>query len=169
MRSKSVKIVSRGCLGRGPLSSAKKYRKSDPLEPSQEGSLCSDSTIFTFPLCSPKVSKMVAKSSRNGGPMLSKTSPERLPNKCSKHVRFFIDFESQKGGQNRPGMAGRGPGHGGTRPRAWRGGPQGQQVRFLDSNLGSLSSKTRPCKLENTSTDAKLMMSRCTRKEFIST
>ncbi len=147
----------------------KHVKKGDLLKPSREGSLCSDSTVFTFSLWSPKVSKMVAQSSQNRGPRLSKTSPERLSKKCSKHVRFLIAFESQKGGQNRPGMAGRGPGHGGTRPRAWRGGPQGQQVRFLDSNLGSLSSKTRPCKLENMSADTKLMMSRCTRKEFIST
>ena len=70
MRSKSVKIVSGGGLGRGPLSSTKKGRKSDPPEPSREGSLCSDSTGFTFSLWSEKVSQMVTKSSRNGGPML---------------------------------------------------------------------------------------------------
>ena len=70
MRSKFVKIVSGGCLGRGPLSSAKKGRKSYPPEPSQEGSLSGDSTGFTFSLWSQKVSKMVTKSSRNGGPML---------------------------------------------------------------------------------------------------
>ena len=49
MRSKWVQIVSAGCFRRGPLSSAKKGRQSDPLDPSQEGSLCSDSTVFTFP------------------------------------------------------------------------------------------------------------------------
>ncbi len=71
MRSKSVKNVSGGCLGRGPLSSAKKKcRNSDPPEPSQEGSLSGDSTGFIFSLWSPKVSKIVTKSSRNGGPML---------------------------------------------------------------------------------------------------
>ena len=86
MRSKSVKIVSGGCLGKGPLLSARKGRKKVPLEPFQEGSLCSDSTVFTFPLWFPKVSKMVAKSSQNGGPMLSKTSPERVSKKCSKHA-----------------------------------------------------------------------------------
>ncbi len=56
-----------------------KGRTCDPLEPSQEGSLCSDSTVFTFSLWSQRVSKLKAKSSRNGGPMLSKTCPERVP------------------------------------------------------------------------------------------
>ena len=80
--------------------SAKTCRTSDPLKPSREGSLCSDSTVFTFPLWPPKVYKMVAKSSQNGGPMLSKTSLERISKKGSKHVRFLIVFESQKGDQH---------------------------------------------------------------------
>ncbi len=78
-------MVSKAHAGK----SAETCRKSDPLKPSREGSLCSDSTVFTFPLWSQQVSKMVAKSSPNGGPMLSKTSPERVSKKCSKNERFL--------------------------------------------------------------------------------
>ena len=40
--------------------------------------------------------KKVAKSSRNGGPMLSQCSPERVSKKCQTNVIFFIAFGSQK-------------------------------------------------------------------------
>ncbi len=78
MRSKSLKIVSGGCLGGGLDGRAKKHRRTHPLKPSQEGSRLHESIVFTFSLWSQKVPKMVAQNSRNGGPKLSKRSPERV-------------------------------------------------------------------------------------------
>ena len=81
MSSKSSKIVSKGSLERGPDSSAKKGQKFAPPEPSQEGSRLHESSVFTFPRLLEKVSKKVPKSSQNGGPRLSKSSPESVSKK----------------------------------------------------------------------------------------
>ena len=81
------KIVSAGCLGRSLLSSAKTCRTVYPLKPCWEGSRLHESTVFICSLSPQQVSKMVAKSYRNGGPKLSKRSPERVSKKCSKNTR----------------------------------------------------------------------------------
>ena len=99
MSEQSIKIVSAACLGRSLLSSAKTCRKVDPLKPCQEGSRLHESTVFTFSLWPGKVAKMDAKSSQNGGPKLSKHSPERVSKKCSKNIIILASVWSQKGGQ----------------------------------------------------------------------
>ena len=82
MMLKSTRIVSKWCLERGLDSSAKKVRKNDPPELSQEGSRLHESIVFTFSLLLQKVSKKVPKSSQNGGPRLSKSYPERVLKMC---------------------------------------------------------------------------------------
>ncbi len=78
MQPKSLKIVSEGALLRGMDAHEKNRRKSDPPKPSQEGSRLHERPIFTFSLSSPKVNKMVAKSSKNGDPKRSQSSLERV-------------------------------------------------------------------------------------------
>ncbi len=72
MRSISLKIVSGRCLGRGPLSSAKKRRTRDPLKPSREGSRLDDAQFSLFhsgpkksPKWWPKAVEIEGRSSEN--------------------------------------------------------------------------------------------------------
>ena len=72
MSSRSFKNhLRRDSLERSGLN-AQKGRKCDPLEPSQEGSLSRDSTVFTFPL--------LPKSIQTCGQKLSKWRPDALKN-----------------------------------------------------------------------------------------
>ena len=102
MMSKSSKIMSKWCLEIGLDSSAKKVRKLDPPEPSQEGSRSSESTVFTFSLFLQKVSKKVPKSSQNGGPRLSKSSPESVSKNDKMSIDFVLLWGVQNGAQKHP-------------------------------------------------------------------
>ena len=89
MRSKSTKIISKWCLERGLDSSAKKVRKNDPPELSQEGSRSSESAVFTFSLLLQKVAKNEQKKLSKWRPKaLKKLSGEGLKNMINKLLIF---------------------------------------------------------------------------------
>ena len=92
MSSKSQKVMPKWCSKWGLGSGAKKHRKSDPPDLRKVGSRLGAVAFFTFSLLLQKVTKKVPKSSPNGGPRLSKSSPERVLKMCWNFNWFLIAF-----------------------------------------------------------------------------
>ena len=85
MRLKSAKIVLKWCLERGLDSIAKKVRKNDPPELSQEGSRLHESIVFTFLLLLQKVINKVPKK-------LSKWRPKALKKLFGEGLKNMFKF-----------------------------------------------------------------------------